>query len=277
MASPLVTLLGRNHQVPAARCAALGLALLVLAGCAGMGGRTGTVPINPRAQEMLSRLAHTNAKLGSFKASGRIAIRQKGELKINQRSLWAGQGLDKLRLTILGIDGRPFTSMVRDGQWLYLLLHPEGRLERLQLNAGGLHRLARMELSADDLTQLLLGQIPLADHKHVAMSPAPSPDSGWVLVLRGRWQKVLQRIYFKREPLQVYRIERLDSFGTLRYRADLAVSRDFGPFRIPCRIDISDGQQDGLTIELQRYWPNSTLPAGIFTLKPPAAADGQQG
>jgi hypothetical protein len=245
----------------------------VLAGCAGISGRSTPAPLDPPVEALISQLSRRNSDLKTFKASGRVAIHHKSQFKFNQTGLWAGLGRAKMRLTLLGIDGRPITSMVRDGKRLDLLFHPQDRLETLQIGESGLQRVTQIEFSPDTLAALLLGQIPMENYRTAEIVSAAG--RGALLALKGRWGKTLQRIYFTPDTRQVQRIETYNARGNLRYQADLGPPRTHDGFQIPSRIDIRNDQDDRLSIEIQRYWPNAPLPEGIFSIEP--ATQGRAG
>ena len=248
------------------------LVLFYLNGCTTLPGEPGSILPTPEVEDILEYFQRANAEVTTFKASGRITVWRNDEFLFNQSVLWAGQSPDRLRLTIMGIDGRPHMSMVSDGDWLVVLLHSEGRLEKLAIRDNGLQRLAGITLPPEDLGDLLVGRIPLMDHRQASIRPAPAPERGFILELKGRWGKIRQRIYFTQPEMQVYRLEVFSGWGGLRYRAELEPSRQAEGFRFFPRLEISDGHQDLLKIEIRRFWPNTPLPDGIFRLSPPQAA-----
>lgn len=262
-----------NYLKHSCQCAsALLLVLVFVSGCTTMPAETGPISPTPGADDILEFIQRENSDVTTFKASGRITVWRNDEFLFNQSALWAGQRPDRLRLTIMGIDGRPQVSMVSDGDWLEVLLHSEGRMEKLAIRDNGLQRLAGITLPPKDLGDLLVGRIPLVDHRRAAIRPAPAPEHGFILELKGRWGKIRQRLYYTRPEMQVYRLEVFSGWGRLRYRAELEPPRQAEGFRFFPRLEISDGHQDLLKIETRRFWPNTPLPDGIFRLSPPQAA-----
>jgi outer membrane lipoprotein-sorting protein len=264
--------LSTNFKLHKKICALLGILLLwalAITGCSGFQSMPDQPPLDPELEETLSQIRAINQDLHTFKATGRIIVHRKGEVQIRQRAAWAGHEQTQLRLSILGIDGRPYLSLVRNGQRLEILSHTTGKLDTYTMGEGAIRRLANIDMPADHFVAMLLGRISLQQFHSASMEFINEREA--VITLRTRRGRILQCIYFRRNPLEVYRIQNYTSFGSLGYQVDFAAYLDYGDHRIPTRMDISDRQDDHLAIKIQRYWPNVTLPKKIFSLEPLSA------
>jgi len=253
-----------------------GALLFLLFGCAGLKdpgaikpmqlAPTSVMEIAP--DSLLAALKQTNSGLTSFKGIGKIKIWNQTCLQ-STRILWAGYQREKLRLEILGVGGRPFSSVVYDGSRLYLSLHSERRFYQKQTRKPDLSRLVSMPITVHDILSILAGRVPLLKNATLTIEKEPSGNQYILLLKKGWLRKRTGKIYLREDMKTVWKYELFQGKNTLLYRVEFLGRRPYGNYQLPDALLFSNDLQTRIRIDVDNIWPDAKLPSSVFVLKPP--------
>jgi hypothetical protein len=273
---------GRRRRGAAGRAAgrlvraALAAAVFAAAGCAHLPGpETGPPPeaerdaATPEALALLEGLRRANDPLRSFKGIGRLTVRQGGRLQLDGRIAWVGE--DPRRLSIvLTAAGFPALRMATDGEFLYVQdpQDPANPVQRYRTADPDLKRLLAIPIRVGEIVTLLCGRVPLAEHRAVRLDPAHPGGGGRVLAL-SEAGRPRQRIHFDADRDTARFTELYDSGGGLRYRADFVEMQRVGPYRVPQRLTVLNGEGTEALLVVENYWADVPVSPAMFVLQPP--------
>lgn len=245
---------------------------LLAAGCTGFRLRPEPEPVaSPEAQAILSGLMEKNQGLKTFKGLGKIRIWDETKLQ-TAKVAWAGAEDGRLRIELLQISGQPAASIASDGEWLYFVSHEKDKLYKKRTRDPDLQKVLAVPVRASDVIALIRGRIPICAY-HEARVEENRYGPGQVLILR-RWDRIVQRIYPEGEKRRVRKTELFDKNGDRIWQAEFDRMKTVQGFALPFRILLGNGQDLGVELRIQRYWPNAELSAEIFVLTPPQTDHG---
>ncbi len=259
----------------------IGVALL-LSACAGTKpGLLSPRDSTEKAGILLAFIKSINTGLDGFKGIGRAAIKTAGARQI-MGTAWMAAGEDKLRVEVLDPTGRPVVTFSSDGRWLYLLSHQPQRFYKKRVAGNSLKNLLKIPIKPGDMTALLAGRVPLREYRSVSVEQAPggksSSESGGygshaadtVLVFKGLFGNVIQKVTVNLELKKVHQIEFFETGGALAYRVLLNKMRGAGKYRIPSELLFTDDGSSSLTINTRKYWTDVPVELSRFVLTLPA-------
>ncbi len=250
--------------------------ILFLIGCAGLKDPGTLKPMQPAPESemeispnsLVLTLEQTNSGLISFKGIGKIKIWNSDNLQ-STRLVWAGYKSEKLRLEILGLGGRPFSSVVYDGNRLYLSLHTERRFYQKQTRKADLSRLVSIPITVQDLLFILAGRVPLLKNAALTLEKE-SHGNQYILFLKKGWfRKRTGKIYLREDMKTVWKYELFQGKNTLLYRVEFLSRKRYGDYQLPEALLFSNDLQTKIRIDVDNIWPDATLPSSVFVLKPP--------
>jgi hypothetical protein len=252
------------------------MVFLLLFGCAGMKDPGTIGPLYPASKPgidlepgaVLANLQKTNAGLISFKGIGKIKIWNAGSLQ-STRMLWAAYQTDQLRLELVGLGGRPFSSVVYDGSRLYLSLHSERRFYQKKTRHADLNRLISIPITIRDAISILAGRVPLLKDANLAIEKDPMGDQYVLFLRKGGFRKRTAKIYLDKDMKTVRKYEMFHGKDRLIYRVEFLSRNVYGEYRIPNVLVISNDHQTRIQIDVDNIWPDTVLPPSVFILKPP--------
>jgi len=170
----------------------------------------------------------------------------------------------RYRFTVLS-SGYPVLKFAGDGEWLYINNVRDSAAASRRVPTGiGFRRLLPIPIRPEELMSLLSGRIPISDH-HTVDAHTDGSSGYHVLVLK-KWWRPVEKIYLCQDTLAPVRVEAFGALGSLRYRACLDGTLEADGYRIPVRIDVSDGEDAGVHLSLDRYWSNVAVSADDFAL-----------
>lgn len=253
-----------------------GVALFLFFGCANLKDSATIKPSQPVTKQgkeidpvsIMAVLKQTNSELTSFKGIGRIKIWRPEGLQ-STRVVWAGDKTQKMRIEILGIGGRPFSSVVYDGSRLSVSLHSEGRFYQKQTRQADLKRLISLPLTVRDAHTLLAGRVPLLENATLIMEREPSGNQHILVLSKGWFRKKIGKIYLREDMKTVWKYELFQGEDTLLYRVEFLSRKQYGNYQIPDVLVFSNDLQTRLRIDVDSIWPDVNLPPSVFILKPP--------
>jgi hypothetical protein len=253
-----------------------GAILFLVFGCAGFKDPGAIKPIQPAPESateidpgfVVANLEKTNFGLTSFKGIGKIKIWNSDALQ-SARVVWAGYKTEKLRLEILGLGGRPFSSVVYDGSRLYLSLHSEGRFYQKQTRKADLNRLVSMPITVHDTLSILAGRVPLLKNAKLTFEKGVSGSPNVLLLEKGWFRKRTGKIYIREDMKTVWKYELFQGKNTLLYRVEFLSRRRYGDYQLPDALLFSNDLHTRIRIDVDNIWPDTKLPPTVFVLKPP--------
>ncbi len=251
-------------------CCAL---LILIWGCAGLKETKFQPPLpahDPTVDPeiVVENLEQINRELISFKGIGKIKIWKQANLQ-STRIAWAGYRSEKLRLEILGITGRPLSSVAFDGSRFYLSLHTENRFYQKQTRHANLKRLIDIPISIPETLAILSGRVPHWENASASLIKQAHQDA-YILTLKKNWfKKQTAKIYLRDDLRTVDQFELYSAHNELRYRVKYLTQKQYDKYRLPALIQISDGQHNRIQISAERIWPDAEISPETFVLKPP--------
>jgi len=215
---------------------------------------------------LATRCENVNRTLLSSRGIGRLEFSSSGRTQ-RLRFAWVGAFPGKLRVVLLGLDGRPLVTVATDGNGICLLDHTTGKFHRESPPGGRLKALADLPLHLDALARLLAGRMPAFDYNRAEpIEGRTAVEDG--VVLKKWWNRV-GRVYLHESQPTFTRIEAYRQTGELRYRADIKKTRQVKAFTVPRILAIHDDAGRRLTLDIERYWANEPVRPGTFRLESP--------
>jgi len=219
-------------------------------------------------ESVLESLEQINRELISFKGIGKIKIWNRNGLQ-STRFAWAAYRPEKLRLEILGLAGRPLSSVAFDGRQFYLSLHAENKFYQKQTRNANLKRLISIPISLSDTLTILAGRVPLWENASASLAEQSHGDSN-ILILKTKWfRKQTAKIYLRDDFHTVYQFESYGSASKLRYRVNYLKRKQYDKYQLPELLEITDDRQNRIQISVDRIWPDAEIPPETFIMKPP--------
>lgn len=239
------------------------------------------------AAETVSILKRQNHNLTTFKGLGKIIILGREGKKVATRIAWVASVPDRMRITLSSISGQPIISAASDGQWLYLISYAKGDFYKKRATTSNMKRFFSIAIKSRDIVDLLAGRVPFEKYDSAVLvengslntssdegfstSGASSPtgnELGDILILKDKWGNVLEKIYLDRKH-DAQTIEMFNTVGTLLYRVQFYKMQQIDAYRVPSRLEVSNDEGQGFTLDLNRYWVDARVSPSVFTLTPP--------
>jgi len=218
-------------------------------------------------QALIERLKRNNSDLKTFKGVGSLRLKNDGNLQ-TLRVAWMGESPEKLRIEALAISGQPMASFAGDGEWLYFLFHAEKKYYKKRYEKG-FDQFLSIPVHPREMIALLSGKIPVEAHHTVDL--INDPDSpGYILILKKRWQGIVEKIYLDSEKQEVLKIECFDGQGALSFRVQRDQFQAVTGFNIPFLIHASDNDGSFFELTVQRCWTNVPVDPEGFAIYPKA-------
>ncbi|MFP4039415.1 MAG: hypothetical protein ACLFS7_02640 [Desulfosudaceae bacterium] len=248
------------------------LGALLLNGCALLPARRPPLPekdrISQPARLALEELDRRNADLTSFKGVGKISVKKEGRQMQARLALMAVLP-DKIRFEVLSPSGQPFMSLSTDGSDFYL--RQRGDKERFIKKSARrltLEKFLRIPVTAEDIIQVLAGRVPLIDYDTAVL--AADSDQVNRLTIKDWSEDRREVIYLDQATGRPFRLEFFDgkdqqpvySFAPLD-------EKNIAGYDIPEKILLSGTDGLTVTITLDRYWADITVPPDKFVLTDP--------
>jgi len=251
------------------RCILLVLILALQIACASAPGPVDE-PLGDSA-ELVRVLENTNQTLTTAKGIGRLEFTHSGSRQ-RLRVAWVSQMPDKIRLTILGLDGRPLMTAAADEIGFTLQDHTTGTYQTGALEDFRFKAALHLPLDVNSLILILAGRLPDFEYDRAEIAAGRS-DGEDALVLKKWWNSV-GRIYYRKavtagsRPV-ITRIEAFRQTGETRYRADIKATRVVGNYVVPRTLAIQSASADRIVLNIERYWVNAPVAPETFQLKRP--------
>jgi len=221
------------------------------------------------AQAVISTLSNQNITLKNFKGLGTIKVRQKGQLKIDERIAWIGSETVRLSIVVL-ISGHAAVRMATDGKWLYYYEARQGQpfYRKIRATDASLKPLIAIPIKTSDIINFLAGRVPLREHD-LALLNRQDSGIGYVLALKRRWGGVTEKILLDENKSQVHQIEFYNRSGSLIYRVRFDEMQTVKGYQVPARLSISNDEGADFQLVVDRYWADVDVSPSMFVLNPP--------
>ncbi len=221
------------------------------------------------ARMVLLTLVSQNDKLASFKGIGKIKVWQNGKIRIDERIAWIGSETVKLSIVVL-ISGHPAVKLASDGKWFYYYetRQDEPIFKKSPATDATLQRIVSIPIKTTDIIQLLAGRAPLREH-HVALLHRQSSETGYVLTLKNRWGRIVEKVFLGEDKSQVHRIEFFNRSEGLIYRARFDEMQNVSGYQVPSRLTVSSEDGISVQLEIQKYLADVPVSPSMFVLNPP--------
>jgi hypothetical protein len=220
-----------------------------------------------RATGAAADLRRLNQKLLSFSGVGQLTVKRKGRVQLRERVAWIGAAPDRLSMVVF-VSGFPGVRFATDGQWAYIIEPRENKpvFRRVRASDATLAQITGIEISFEDIVELLRGRIPLSDFRTALLTPE-GDDRQNELALK-KWWGTFQKITLAAGGSQPLAMVRYDRSGKLRYQAVFEETQMAGGFRVPQLLRILDGGDAEFSLSLDRYLPNVDVSDDQFVLEP---------
>jgi hypothetical protein len=261
----------KNSETSFRPAAILMAAVLFFAACAQMPVRR-PGPGMPetedvRAMGAAAELDRLNQELLSFSGVGQLTVKRKGQVRLRERVAWIGAAPDRLSMVVF-ISGFPGVRVATDGQWVYIIEPRENKpvFRQVRASDASLAHITGIEISFEDIVELLRGRIPLSDFRTALLTPE-GDDRQNELALK-KWWGTFQKITLEADDSQPLAMIRYDRSGKMRYQAVFEETQRVGGFRVPQRLRILNGEDAEFSLSMDRYLPNVDVSADQFVLEP---------
>jgi len=218
------------------------------------------------AASLAARSQSINQTLVSSRGIGRITFTHSGQPQ-RLRIAWVSTVPEKLRVVLLGVDGRPLVTISADGTWLYFLDHTTGAYRRESPRGYRLKTALQLPLDVRSLTLLLAGRVPSFDYDRTERMPGRT-EAETALVLK-KWRNTVGRVYMPKSRATISRVESYRQTGQMRYRADILETQSVKGHIVPRVLSIYDDGANHFELDIERYWVNEPIRPGTFRLDPP--------
>lgn len=249
------------------------LSAVLLAACAGTGGRPPGVTLQLAASDsarMVRAVEAKNADIPAYKGIGQIGI-QNSDNSWGVRAAWIAAPDGRLRVAALSLTGQAFARMICDLRKCYFIFRSEneGCLRRETPGDRSLKPLVGMEMAAGDLANLLGGGAPLVDYDSAA---AYDTDAGEkLLVLKKRFFGTVETIRFSPDMAHVREVTIYGWRGP-DYRAKITRRQQVDGQSMPFGLEISDESGSRMRVSVERCWTDINPSAEAFSADLPEGA-----
>jgi hypothetical protein len=250
------------------RCFVLLLLLVFQAACATVSGTPATAPDS--STQLALSLANANPGILTTKGIGHLNFTYSGGRQ-RLRIAWISEIPDKIRIAVLGTDGRPLMTAAVNPAGFAFLDHTTGDYRRGALEDFRVQAALPLPLDVHSLCLLLAGRLPQLDYDRALLVPGRTAGQQ-VLVLKKWWNRVA-RVTLQGHPAAgVPAIAHLETYrqtGERRYRVEIRATRMVAGYRVPAALAISTGDNAHFVLDIDRTWINAPVGPETFNLQPP--------
>ncbi|MFZ7125601.1 MAG: hypothetical protein ACOWWM_05535 [Desulfobacterales bacterium] len=255
-------------RCPAARLAAVMLALVLLGGCAMLQERPGERRFDSgRTRERYQVLRGANTGLLSLKGVGQVALRSPGRMSVSERMAFTAQPPDHMRISVRSMTGFPLLSVAANGEWVTLIEHREGRFLRKPFDSNAFADWTGLAIHPGHLVDLLCGRLPDIDFDQAISVP----DGG--LLLERQWTGARYRIRLSEDPTPALTV--LERFGRdeeLKWRCELQGYRWVDGYYLPSDVRFENDDGTVMVLRMNRQEVDEPLDPMMFLLEKPRSA-----
>jgi hypothetical protein len=224
--------------------------------------------LDPVGGQTAAQLRRINTELTRFKCVGKLTLVLPAQATQSFRAAVAGQLRQRLRIDMFAPFGGAAGTVSSDGDHLFVVMHSTREYHRKRFGSGSLRRFIQMDVTVEDLLEMMVGRIPMAD----GLSARTEQDADGYdsyLVLVDHRNRIRQRIAMD-DSLMPVRSEWFDRSQQLAYTLTIIGRQVVAGFVLPERIDLASAHGGRLSLVLERYEANVQLNQKLFVpAKPP--------
>ncbi len=245
---------------------AAALLLLCLFSCTPLRKEVSTLP-NSEVNRLLVVLAQNKNNLESFRGVGKLRM-VRGSKAQTMRIVWIGSESGNLRLETIGPWGQsPVTFLLKDTVF-YVHKVDDKVCYKGKATARNLSRILSIPIGGDELSAILSGQPPLTAF-HEAKIKVLEGDGKWCLYLYTKWNRIIEKMFFKDDRKTVERVEFFDRFGAPTYTTTFSEFRDVDGYLLSHKIKILHTNGLDLSLDIEKFRAGVTIPEKAFILELP--------
>ena len=217
------------------------------------------------SEPLLAAIAKRAQAIRSLSGEIKLEIWRKGQ-RVRLKQMLAVDPESRLRLEVISPFGQPVTTLVSDGARLMIYAVDEKRFLVGAATAENMARLMPVNMSPNELSNLLRGSIPLIRHTQSSVG-WDGQNGRYILTLTGEERRQIIRL----EPTH-FRVTDLESTvkGNLVYRVRFGAYSGDGKTIIPKRVLFEVPSQDlRADMDVVDFSLNPDLPEAAFKLEPP--------
>jgi outer membrane lipoprotein-sorting protein len=219
------------------------------------------------ANEVFQRINTTNSGLKAVKGVGGIKLKSEKE-HFSSRLAWVAELSGKMRLEVIGPDGRPLLSLSSDGQFVYFYSHGEKKYYKKRISEKNLSDYLGIPLEPLEMTALLSGRISGLPGDRIALTKNPA-EEGFVLFLFDKKSGEVTRIFLTADRQTLRKMEKRKSNGTLLYEVLFENFKTVNQFAIPFDLFITDAAGSTFQLKMNQVIDNPAIDGSLFILYKP--------
>jgi hypothetical protein len=224
------------------------------------------LPRDPDAEKIIDTIKQANIDLVQFKCIGKITVSEPMQPVQSYRSAIAGKMNDHLRIDLFAPFGGAAGSVASDGNHLYLAMHASRKYYKKRFSNGSLYRFVKIDITVEDLLELLIGRIPVDDDRLAQSLPVGDTDSTGVCLVDRRG-KIRQKILLDTDG-RPYRAIWFDQHGKQMLALKINGHQAIDGFILPKKIKLLADSGQTVSIVIDRYQANAFLDETLFVLPP---------
>lgn len=243
-------------------------------GCA-VKQQTGPFKPSPEAAYFLDQLAQSSQVHTAVKGIGHFKVVTEDKA-ISGRLAWVARRPDKLRLTIIDPSGRPAALLVTNGETVWLDLRSEGKQYTKSARRFSLKRLVGIDVTLDDVIEVLLNGIPIRPYHTVEMNTSERPETARFLSVNGRPVTVIR---YQTAPFFITQANYYDRAPALFLSLTRRLGSGVDATLFPKELDFQDQDRNRFSLRVDRFWVDSEIKTDLFQLdhfNPPPPEDSKE-
>jgi hypothetical protein len=148
-------------------------------------------------------------------------------------------------------------------------MHPTREYHIKRFGSGSLRRFIQMDVTVEDLLEMMVGRIPMADGLFARMEQDADGNDSYLVLVDHR-NRIRQRITLD-DSLMPVRSEWFDRSQQLDYTLAIVGRQVVAGFVLPERIDLASAHGGRLSVLLERYEANAQLDQKLFVPAKPSS------
>ena len=217
---------------------------------------------SPEAARFLDQLAQSSRAHTALKGIGHFKV-DTADRAISGRLAWVAKRPDKLRLTIIDPAGWPAALLVTNGETVWLDLRSEGKQYIKSARRFSLKRLVGIDVTLDDVIEVLLGGIPIRPYHAVEMSVSEKVEVARFLSADERPVTILS---FQPEPFFVTQADYYDRAPAFFLGLTRRLGSGVDATLFPKELDFQDQARNRFYLRVDRFWVDPELKTDLFHL-----------
>ncbi len=224
------------------------------------------------AEQEVVRLRRTNIDLTQFKCVAKIILSQPNHPSQSFRAAMAGRLTDHIRVDMFAPFGGSAGTFAGNGKHLFFVMHPSNEYYKKRFGDGNLHRAIKVDVTVEELLELMVGRIPMNDRffAQYIQQNSEKEEDGTYLTFVDRLGKVRQRIFYN-SSMKPIRSEWFDKNEKPIHSVTVQGLQTINGFVLPVHIYLFAESGRRVSLSLERYQANAPMDESLFTIIPPSS------